>query len=513
MNGVLSSSPASQSRRTHQRGSALLIVLVFAAIVAILLFMQMPVLIFEAQRNKEQLLVDRGNEYKQGIRLYYRKFQRYPPSFDALENTNRVRFLRKRFKDPFTDKDDWRLIHAGPNGIPIDSKLKIAQPQAGAQTSSGGGNSPLGSFNNGQNQSGGQSPFGGSNTFSGSSGFGNSGFGSSGSSGSTGFGGSPSNPGGTGGGGLGNSNSFGGFNSPSRAPQPVNSGSSSAANPPGFEGGIAPNADGVDPNVVPSAPSQAHGVNGLPLPAGENGGALQAATPSGVPQPVITRSAVPNGTNGSATGAAAPSQFSQSAGGGASQPSADAFNPNGAVNSLLSNPNPQTPQTAGAAGFNTSTGIGGGSTFGGSSTGRSSPFGSSSSNSSSGFGVIQSGGLGGVASKAERHSIKLINDQQQYSLWEFYYDPNKDPLRNGAGALNQIGGGNGASAQFGNTGIGAAPGSSGTNGATNSLFTRGPSPFADSNNGPSNFGNPGPSTGAAPSSNPQTPATPAAPPQ
>jgi hypothetical protein len=46
------------------------------------------------------------------------------------------------------------------------------------------------------------------------------------------------------------------------------------------------------------------------------------------------------------------------------------------------------------------------------------------------------GGLAGVASKAEGHTIKVINDQVDYSLWEFYYDPSKDAkqgLPGGAG--------------------------------------------------------------------------------
>ena len=43
---------------------------------------------------------------------------------EALENTNRMRFLRNRYVDPFTGKDDWRLLHAGPGGIILDSKVK-----------------------------------------------------------------------------------------------------------------------------------------------------------------------------------------------------------------------------------------------------------------------------------------------------------------------------------------------------------------------------------------------------
>jgi hypothetical protein len=111
-------------RRTAQRGSALLVVLVFAAVIAIMLYRELPVATFEAQRQKEQLLMDRGNEYKRAVQLYVRKIQNFPPSLDALENTNRMRFLRFRYVDPYTGKDDWRLLHAGPGGIITDSKIK-----------------------------------------------------------------------------------------------------------------------------------------------------------------------------------------------------------------------------------------------------------------------------------------------------------------------------------------------------------------------------------------------------
>jgi hypothetical protein len=110
-------------RQKHQRGSALLVVLVFAAIIAIMLYRELPIAAFEAQRQREELLVARGNEYKRGIKLFVRKIGRFPGSMDELENTNRIRFLRHRFVDPLTGKDDWRPIHAGPGGIILDSKV------------------------------------------------------------------------------------------------------------------------------------------------------------------------------------------------------------------------------------------------------------------------------------------------------------------------------------------------------------------------------------------------------
>ena len=93
----------------RERGSALLIVFVFSAMIAIMLYMELPVVAFEAERAKEQLLIDRGNEYAHAVKLFARKFGMYPASIDQLENTNRMRFLRHRFKDPLTGNDDWRL--------------------------------------------------------------------------------------------------------------------------------------------------------------------------------------------------------------------------------------------------------------------------------------------------------------------------------------------------------------------------------------------------------------------
>ncbi len=143
---------SSPRRRVQQRGSALLIVFLFAAVVAIMLYSEMPVTAFEARRQKEQLLIDRANEYKHAVKLYYRKVGGYPADINQLENTNRMRFLRHRYKDPFTGKDDWRLLHMGPGNMLLDSKIKknVAPTGTGAPTS-------------------GNSSFGGASSFSGNS--------------------------------------------------------------------------------------------------------------------------------------------------------------------------------------------------------------------------------------------------------------------------------------------------------------------------------------------------------
>ena len=120
--------PAETATRRHgdaatnrESGYALLLIFAMAAAIALMLYVELPRVAFEKQRDREQVLIERGEQYKRAIQLYFRKFKNYPVSIEALENTNNVRFLRHRYPDPLTGKDEWRLIHVGPGGVFIDS--------------------------------------------------------------------------------------------------------------------------------------------------------------------------------------------------------------------------------------------------------------------------------------------------------------------------------------------------------------------------------------------------------
>jgi hypothetical protein len=67
---------------------------------------------FDIKRDREEEMIHRGVQYSRAIRAYYKKFGRYPASMENLENTNQMRFLRKRYKDPITGKD-FKLLHFG----------------------------------------------------------------------------------------------------------------------------------------------------------------------------------------------------------------------------------------------------------------------------------------------------------------------------------------------------------------------------------------------------------------
>jgi type II secretory pathway pseudopilin PulG len=113
-------------RRRGESGFALLLVFAMMSAAAILLYLELPRVVMRAQREKEQLLIDRGEQYQRAIQLFVRKLKQYPQSIDDLEETNNTRFLRRRYKDPFTGEDNWRVVHIDAAGVFTDSLVHKA---------------------------------------------------------------------------------------------------------------------------------------------------------------------------------------------------------------------------------------------------------------------------------------------------------------------------------------------------------------------------------------------------
>src|SRR5262249_47571081 len=107
--------------RKGERGFVLLLVFVMAAAIALMLYQQMARVAFETERDKEQLLISRGEQYKRAIQMYVVANKKYPSKIEDLENTNNHRYLRKKFIDPMTGKDEWRIIHVNGAGQLTDS--------------------------------------------------------------------------------------------------------------------------------------------------------------------------------------------------------------------------------------------------------------------------------------------------------------------------------------------------------------------------------------------------------
>ncbi len=83
--------------------------LVGLAVMMVLIAAVLPLASAEAQRDKEDELIFRGLQYAEGIRNFRRKYGRYPNTLKEMYDI-RPRVLRKLWKDPITNSDDWGLI-------------------------------------------------------------------------------------------------------------------------------------------------------------------------------------------------------------------------------------------------------------------------------------------------------------------------------------------------------------------------------------------------------------------
>src|SRR5258708_38781943 len=92
--------PSSAIPHSQERGYVLLTLIFFVAVLAISLATILPSIKQEIIRDREEEMIHRGTQYTRAIRLYFKKNGRYPAKIEDLENTNNLRFLRKRYKDP-----------------------------------------------------------------------------------------------------------------------------------------------------------------------------------------------------------------------------------------------------------------------------------------------------------------------------------------------------------------------------------------------------------------------------
>jgi type II secretory pathway pseudopilin PulG len=144
-----------------EEGYILIWVIFLIAAFTLALSVAVPRIAKEIQLDREHETMQRGKQYARAIQLYYRKFHAYPPSLDALVKTNEIRFLRKKYVDPITGKDDWKPIHFGQNKAPTAMGF-FGQPLAGsastiAGTGPSGGNGINGASSIGPGSSSGAS--------------------------------------------------------------------------------------------------------------------------------------------------------------------------------------------------------------------------------------------------------------------------------------------------------------------------------------------------------------------
>jgi hypothetical protein len=99
-----------EKARVHERGYILLALLLMVALISVGVMVTIQNTAFQIRRDREEELIHRGVQYARAVRLFVATFKRYPASIEELENTNNIRCLRKRYKDPITGKD-FKLLY------------------------------------------------------------------------------------------------------------------------------------------------------------------------------------------------------------------------------------------------------------------------------------------------------------------------------------------------------------------------------------------------------------------
>src|ERR1700686_5770851 len=100
-----------------QRGYMLITLTLALALITIALLTVLPEIGQQIRRDREEEMRNRGTAYMRAIQHFYKKFGRYPSRLEELENTNNLRFIRKRYKDPISrdpetgQERDFKLLH------------------------------------------------------------------------------------------------------------------------------------------------------------------------------------------------------------------------------------------------------------------------------------------------------------------------------------------------------------------------------------------------------------------
>ena len=135
--------------RSGEQGVMLLGLVVAIFLILLALSVAAPRVAHELRREQEVETIHRGNQYVRAIQMYHKKIG----SIEQLEKTNNQRFLRRKYIDPMTGKDDWRLIHLGEAkttvkgffGEPLAGIASSGLGSAAGMASSGGTGTPVGS--------------------------------------------------------------------------------------------------------------------------------------------------------------------------------------------------------------------------------------------------------------------------------------------------------------------------------------------------------------------------------
>jgi len=107
--------PSNTAGSQSQNGYTLLLLLFLIFILSLGLLVAVPVWETQLQREKEEELIFRGQQYVEAIRLFQ---QKYPGTFPReLEELLEKKCIRRLYPDPMSDSGEWNLILIPPTPV------------------------------------------------------------------------------------------------------------------------------------------------------------------------------------------------------------------------------------------------------------------------------------------------------------------------------------------------------------------------------------------------------------
>jgi hypothetical protein len=112
-----------QRARGQEQGYALLMVIFLVGLMLAASAVVVPDILTQGKRQKEDLMIWRGEQYERGVKLYFKKKGKYPTQLDDItKDQDGIRFMRQVYKDPMNTEDgSWRLIYVTAAGQLIGS--------------------------------------------------------------------------------------------------------------------------------------------------------------------------------------------------------------------------------------------------------------------------------------------------------------------------------------------------------------------------------------------------------
>ncbi len=117
---------------------------VIIAIMSISMGVAVQTASFQMQREREAELIFRGEQFVEAIRLYKQKYGRYPMRLKEIYEA-KPRVIRKKWKDPITDSENWGLVFLGQEGGQLGQQgRQLAGPGMSADGDRQRSNLPIG---------------------------------------------------------------------------------------------------------------------------------------------------------------------------------------------------------------------------------------------------------------------------------------------------------------------------------------------------------------------------------